>query len=83
MASSKIALYLTSSIKYMLNNRDLYENCDTNYWFPEKNFNINDVANEVIKNFPNSYIIDINSNGFNFKWNKMIIKISNHEDKYF
>lgn len=77
-SSSKIASYLTSSITFMLENKDLYENLPANYWYDEMNFDISDIANEVKKNFPESQIIQIYNNGFKIKLNKTIIIINNY-----
>lgn len=79
-SSSKTALYLTSKIKFMLENKDLYKNHSANHWYDEINFNITEVAEEVIKNFPDARIIQYYENGFKFKWNNIYIKVNNYEE---
>lgn len=78
MESSIIANYLTSDINFIMQNKDLfYDTMD--YWYDETDFDINQVANKVISNFPNAKLISVGSNCFKFRWNNNIINISNYD----
>lgn len=80
MESLKIADYLTSDIIFMIDNKDIYDHNNFNLWYDEIDFDINDVAKHILSKFPNSTLINMYHNGFNFKWNNMIIYIRNNYD---
>lgn len=80
MSSSIIASHLTSDIKFMLHNRDIFGDHSMNYWYDETDFDINEVAKNVAKQFPNSRVIEVYENGFKINWNGTIMNISNSEE---
>ncbi len=76
MSSSIIAENLTNDIKFMIDFKDN----DTSYWYDELDFDINEVAKRVTSNFTGAKLIEINQNGFKFRWNNMNININNYDE---
>jgi len=80
MSSAIIANNLTSDIKFLLSNRDIFGDYPTSYWYDETDFDIEEVAKNVANQFPDSRVIEVFQNGFKINWNGTIINISNCEE---
>jgi hypothetical protein len=80
MSSAIIARNLTSDITFMLHNRDIFGDYSMSYWYDETDFDINEVAKNVAKQFPNSKVIEVYKNGFKINWNGTIMNISNSDE---
>lgn len=76
MSSLLIAKNLTRDIKFMI---DFSDN-NNSYWYNETDFDINEIAKNVISNFPGAKLISLWINGFKFKWNNMILTIDNYDE---
>jgi len=76
MSSQLIAKNLTRDINFMID----FSNNDVSYWYDETDFNINDIANNVISNFPGSTLISVWNNGFKFRWNNKILTVDNYDE---
>lgn len=80
MDSITIADHLTSDISFMLDHKKIFNDINFNLWYDEIDFDIKEVAKEVISKFPNSRLLEVYHDGFKFKWNKYIIYIKNFDE---